>query len=226
MDDGKVTNTVTGAAGAQGGQRKVPKEKVSDSNRYRASNYSRLGLYVSVSFKAPVLVTMCMGVEDRSPIGMLVLVEKRYGGKSLLDMIIRWQKYIVATPKGDIAYWLDENRLTELQIQRDYCGKIPNEFFTAQLLKPFLRLGKGGEMLTNQEISEYHLVKGLISLRKANADLELLNSKTLVGTLLRDLRNECAEEIIALQELAKKTGRETFDTLAKNCGWEFTHDQF
>eukprot|EP00808_Paulinella_micropora_P007011 g19607.t1 len=49
-------------------------------------------------------------------------------------MIIRWQKYIVATPKGDIAYWLDENRLTELQIQRDYGGKIPNEFFTAQLL--------------------------------------------------------------------------------------------
>eukprot|EP00808_Paulinella_micropora_P001089 g27249.t1 len=94
----------------------------------------RLGLYVSVAFKAPVLVTMCMGVEDRSPIGMLVLVGKRYGGKSLLDMIIRWQKYIVATPKGDIAYWLDENRLTELQIQRDYSGKIPNEFFTAQLL--------------------------------------------------------------------------------------------
>eukprot|EP00808_Paulinella_micropora_P013840 g23965.t1 len=80
----------------------------------------RLGLYVSVAFKAPVLVTMCMGVEDRSPIGMLVLVEKRYGGKSLLDMIIRWQKYIAATPKGDISYWLDENRLTELQIQRDY----------------------------------------------------------------------------------------------------------
>eukprot|EP00808_Paulinella_micropora_P008836 g29091.t1 len=72
---------------------------------------------VSLAFKAPVLVTMCMGVEDRSPIGMLILVGKRYGGKSLLDMIIRWQKYIVATPKGD---WLDENRLTELQIQRDY----------------------------------------------------------------------------------------------------------
>eukprot|EP00808_Paulinella_micropora_P019315 g68074.t1 len=87
----------------------------------------RLGLYVSVAFKAPVLVTMCMGVEDRSPIGMLVLVEKRYGGKSLLDMIIRWQKYIVATPKGDIAYWLDENRLTELQIQRDYGDEISIE---------------------------------------------------------------------------------------------------
>eukprot|EP00808_Paulinella_micropora_P003779 g65035.t1 len=84
----------------------------------------RLGLYVSVAFKASVLVTMCMSVEDRSPIGMLVLVEKRYGGKSLLDMIIRWQKYIVASPKGDIAYWLDENRLTELQIQRDYGGKF------------------------------------------------------------------------------------------------------
>eukprot|EP00808_Paulinella_micropora_P013290 g53167.t1 len=76
-----------------------------------------------------------MGVEDRSPISMLVLVEKRYGGKSLLDMIIRWQKYIVATPKGDISYWLDENRHTELQIQRDYGGKIPNKFFTAQLLR-------------------------------------------------------------------------------------------
>eukprot|EP00808_Paulinella_micropora_P024227 g32431.t1 len=89
----------------------------------------RLGLYVSVAFKAPVLVTMCMGVVDRSPIGMLVLVEKRYAGISLLDMIIRWQKYIVAA-----AYWLDENRLTELQIQRDYGDKIPNEFFTAPLL--------------------------------------------------------------------------------------------
>eukprot|EP00808_Paulinella_micropora_P004001 g13852.t1 len=94
----------------------------------------RLGLYVSVAFKAPVLVMMCMGVEDKSPIGMLVLVGKGYGGKSLLDMIIRWQKYIVATPKGDIAYWLDENRLTELQMQTDYGGKIPNDFFTAQLL--------------------------------------------------------------------------------------------
>eukprot|EP00808_Paulinella_micropora_P005463 g24862.t1 len=82
----------------------------------------KLGLYISVAFKAPVLVTMCMSVENRNPIGMLVLIEKRYGGKSLLDMIIRWQKYIVASPKGDIGYWLDENRLTELQIlvQRDY----------------------------------------------------------------------------------------------------------
>eukprot|EP00808_Paulinella_micropora_P011136 g74918.t1 len=96
----------------------------------------RLGLYLSVAFKAPVLVTMCMSVENRNPIrfGMLVLVEKRYGGKSLLDMIIRWQKYIVASPKGDIGYWLDENRLSELQIQRDYGGKIPTEFFTAHLL--------------------------------------------------------------------------------------------
>eukprot|EP00808_Paulinella_micropora_P025459 g11855.t1 len=76
----------------------------------------RLGLYVPVAFKAPVPVTMCMSVEDRSLICMLVLVEKMYGCKSLLDMIIRWQKYIVASPKGDIADWLDENRLTELQI--------------------------------------------------------------------------------------------------------------
>eukprot|EP00808_Paulinella_micropora_P029566 g37417.t1 len=99
----------------------------------------RLGLYVSVAFKAPVLVTNCAWEwKTKAP---LVLVEKRYGGKSLLDMIIRWQKYIVATPKGDIAYWLDENRLTELQIQRDYGGKIPNEFFTAQLLYKLLPPG-------------------------------------------------------------------------------------
>eukprot|EP00808_Paulinella_micropora_P024322 g70157.t1 len=80
-----------------------------------------------------------------------------------------------------------------------------------------------------QEISEYRLVKGRISLRKANDlnsfDLELLNSETLMGALLRDVGNRCAQEIISLQELAKKTGRETFDTLAKKCGWEFTHEQ-
>eukprot|EP00808_Paulinella_micropora_P026116 g12714.t1 len=80
-----------------------------------------------------------------------------------------------------------------------------------------------------QEISEYRLVKDRISIRKANDlnsfDLELLNSETLVGALLRDVGNRCAQEIISLQELAKKTGRETFDTLAKKCGWEFTHEQ-
>eukprot|EP00808_Paulinella_micropora_P026046 g68599.t1 len=76
-----------------------------------------------------------------------------------------------------------------------------------------------------QEVSEYHLVKGRVSFLKANADLELLNSKTLVGALMQNLKNKCAGEMISLKVLAKKVERETFDLLAENSRWKLSYDE-
>jgi len=119
---------------AQTKKGKRAQSKKARADRDYAMRMRRLGLYLSVAFKAPILVTMCMTVADRNPIMMLVIVEKRYGGTDMVDMIIRWQKYIMYNPKGDVALWLDKNTLLERQIQRDYQGKIPEEFFSAHLL--------------------------------------------------------------------------------------------
>ena len=97
----------------------------------------KLSLYVSVAFKHPTLVALCMTVNDGSPIRMIVLVKRRYGGANAAGMIRRMQLYIASYPRGDIELWLDKNRYLEETINRDYGGKIPDDFFSTFLLMKF-----------------------------------------------------------------------------------------
>jgi len=89
LDPTTGTGTNSGSAASTGSKRR-PNNKVrralsrkAKADKEYAMMMRRLGLYLSVAFKAPILVTMCMTVADRNPISMLILVDKRYGGTDI-----------------------------------------------------------------------------------------------------------------------------------------------
>ena len=87
--------------GSSGSKQKRAVSRKARTDKSYAMMMRRLGLYLTAAFKSPILVTMYMTVADRNPIAMLVLVEKRFGGCDMVDMIVRWQRYITYNPSGD-----------------------------------------------------------------------------------------------------------------------------
>jgi len=116
--------------------RRALRKKMKERKEH-AKAMRKLSLYVSLAFKHPTLVALCMTVAGGNPVRMLVLVKRRFGGANTAGMIKRMLVYISSYPRGDIELWLDRNRYLEESIQRDYGGKIPDEFFSVFLLMKF-----------------------------------------------------------------------------------------